>query len=530
MALRRASPWLAGAILMCATALFAQSLKNNEALQKHDVLEVAADRIKQRISTQISALYAVRALFLGSENVTRQEFREFAEAIGIFGRARGMQGLGFAIARNGEIDDVEIRARLQRDYGIDRGAWPKSDQKDKFPIVYLEPDDARNRAALGYDMFTQKTRREAMRRAWDEDRDVATRPLTLVQEIDDDKQIGFLIYLPLFAKPQEQGADGAGGGKPIKGFVYAAFRAGDLLQTVLSEKPAVEVDIRAYSDEISKDMLLFSNVSEMEAPSVHKIEVAGHDWLLELEDRSASAAGVLSPWVLVLALGSLLSAALGCFVYLQLDRADAAERASRLERQRAEEKDILLKEMTHRLKNVISRIVSIARVSAKGTDDKDEFVSKLGGRLQAMAAAQELLSKSDGQKTTIRDLVSREFEILFGPESEQIRIEGPHIQVDENQSQALGLIVHELATNSAKYGAIKHDGKVTLDISVQSNGQRMAGLEWIESGVKGTPDFSKEGFGSKLLKMMAEGQLRGEFNRDAVPGKVQISILFPVSN
>lgn len=529
MTLKRASPWLAGIILLGVSALFAQSLKTNEALQRHDALEVASERIKQRISTQISALYAVRALFLGSENVTRDEFKDFVEAIGISDRARGMQGIGFAIAHDGTPEDVvTIRSRLERDYGVARGPWPNSTHEHKFPIVYLEPDDERNRAALGYDMFTEATRRKAMNRAWREDRDVATRPVTLVQEIKGEKQVGFLIYLPLF-ETTETGQKSGGDTQPIKGFVYAAFRAGDLLQTVLTEKPAVKVDIRAYSDNISNESLLFSNSAEMSDPSTHKIHVAGHDWILELEDRSEHAWGFLNPWKVVLGLGLLLSVAFGYFVFSQLERAEAAERASRLQQERAQEKDILLKEMTHRLKNVISRIISIARVSAKTADSKDDFVATLTGRLQAMAAAQELLSKSDGQKTTIRNLVSKEFEILFGPNSEQISIQGPGIEIDETQSQALGLIFHELATNSTKYGALSNNGKVRLDLSVNSNGQQTADLKWVESGLSGTADFSKQGFGSRLISMMVEGQLRGQLDRKSGPGEVCISILFPVA-
>lgn len=528
MTLKQASPWLAGVFLVTISALFAQTLKQNEALQRHEALEVAAERIKQRISTQVSAIYAVRALFRGSENVTREEFRQFAESIGIFGRARGMQGLGFALHADAGTSQSAISSRLLRDYAVDRLAWPNSNLDHSFPIVFLEPDDERNRAALGYDMYTDATRRQAMDRAWNENRDIATRPVTLVQEIDNKKQVGFLIYLPLFESSASPASE-VDEKRPIRGFVYAAFRAGDLLQTVLQEKPAVKVGIRAYSDKISDENLLYANAGSIINPSIHKIEVAGHDWILKLEDRGQPSLSFLSPWKIVLLLGFLLSAAFAYFIFSQLERAELAERATLMAKERAQEKDILLKEMTHRLKNVISRIVSVARMSAPSAATKDDFVASLTSRLQAMAAAQELLAKSDGQRTTIRALVRKEFEILFGPEASHVKINGPRIEIDESQSQALGLIVHELATNSTKYGALSNDGRITLDLSLENNGQSTAGLRWVESNIRGTADFSNQGFGSKLMKMMAEGQLRGKIDRRVASGEVHISILFPVS-
>lgn len=527
MTLKKCIPLLAGLSLAVVSVLFANTLKRNEDLQRHDALEVAAERIGQRISTQISALYAVRGLFVSSEHVTRDEFRNFAREIGIFGRARGVQGLGFAIANKRDAG-TGIAPLLEENYNLKRDAWPASGHEIGFPIILLEPDDKRNRAALGYDMYTDATRRQAMDRAWSENVDVSTRPVTLVQEIDKQKQVGFLIYLPIYENPEALSqADGVK--SPLRGFVYAAFRAGDLLQTVLNEKPAVKVGVRAYSDAIDKGSLLFANTDRIADASIHEIEVAGRRWIFELEDRSGLGFGHLSPWKIVLLLGLLLSAASALFVQNQIQRAETAELVSQAARDRANEKDVLLKEMTHRLKNVITRIVSMARMSSKSATDIDGFLKSLTGRLQAMAAAQELLANSDGQQTTIRHLVNREMELILGLENEKFSISGPNIYINESQSQALGLVMHELATNSTKYGALSNDGTIDLGLDLLSNGESVAELRWKETGLLGTADFSRQGFGSKLLTMMVEGQLKGKIDRHAAPGELHISISFPVT-
>src|SRR5438552_1211252 len=78
----------------------------------------------------------------------------------------------------------------------DAGVWPPGRRPEYTPILYLEPVDKRNRAAIGYDMFTERGRRAAMERARDTGEPSASSKVSLVQEIDDQKQPGFLIYVP----------------------------------------------------------------------------------------------------------------------------------------------------------------------------------------------------------------------------------------------------------------------------------------------------------------------------------------------
>ena len=355
-------------------------------------------------------------------------------------------------------------------------------------------------------------------------------PVTLVQETGKNNQAGFLIYLPYYKKAQ--GTPTGTKNKAINGFVYAAFRAGDLMQTVLSEKPAVEVGIRAYSGVVKPQNLLYANVNSIADPSVHTIQLAGRKWIFELEDHSIQRWNFWNLWQIVLGLGLLLSLAFALFLKNQTEHAENAELISQAARARALEKDILLKEMTHRLKNAISRIVSIARMSSKGTSSKEEFVTSLTGRLQAMAAAQELLANSSAQKMNIRDLIHKEFDLIFGTTTGRVKVQGSGITINEVQSQALGLIVHELATNSTKYGAFKGDGKITVQLRKikLETGKFDAHISWMETGIDGTAEFSREGFGSKLLKMMVEGQLNGRINRVPSPGQLLISIQFPMSD
>src|SRR5260370_41051291 len=76
--------------------------------------------------------------------------------------------------------------------------WPEGNRAEYHSIIYLEPVDRRNQVAIGYDMFTDRTRRAAMEQARDTGLPTASGRVTLVQEIDAEKQAGFLIYAPVY--------------------------------------------------------------------------------------------------------------------------------------------------------------------------------------------------------------------------------------------------------------------------------------------------------------------------------------------
>ena len=127
-------------------------------------------------------------------------------------------------------------------------------------ITFLEPFDARNRQAFGYDMYSQVTRRTAMDRARDTDDVAISGKVTPVQEITTDVQAGFLIYLPFYgegAAPKSISDRQA----LIKGFVYSPFRMGDLMNGVLGESLR-DVDLQVYDGQVvGPEALMFALTS-----------------------------------------------------------------------------------------------------------------------------------------------------------------------------------------------------------------------------------------------------------------------------
>ncbi|MEZ5878632.1 MAG: CHASE domain-containing protein [Tepidamorphaceae bacterium] len=110
--------------------------------------------------------------------------------------------------------------------------------------MLLEPTDTRNVAALAFDMFSEETRRIAMKQALQSDEPVASAPVELVQEITSDKQAGFLVYLRYGSATEVEQV--MKGNIAMSGFVYAPFRAGDLHTAALSRKPLLPIVLETY--------------------------------------------------------------------------------------------------------------------------------------------------------------------------------------------------------------------------------------------------------------------------------------------
>ena len=187
--------------------------------------------IEHRLETYTQALRSGLGFFQGSTSVNRTEWHNFVKTLQMQTIFPGIQGLGYT-----EFIRPEDRGRYEqaiRDEGFPDFTIRPEGARDLYSsITFLEPFDLRNQQAFGYDMYSQETRRSAMDRARDSGKPAISGKVTLVQEITDDVQAGFLIYLPYYG-PGEPPSDIEERRKKIIGFVYSPFRMGDLMKGVL---------------------------------------------------------------------------------------------------------------------------------------------------------------------------------------------------------------------------------------------------------------------------------------------------------
>ena len=172
--------------------------------------------------------------------------------------------------------------------------------------------------------------------------------------------------------------------------------------------------------------------------------------------------------------------------------------------------DLLIEELNHRVKNTLAILQAIAVQTFRSASKAER--EKFEGRLGALAEAHNLLSKEKWQGSELQDVVDRVLQPYLLNNPERVRMSGPKVPLSPRLAVVLSMIVHEIATNAAKYGALSNDtGTVTLDWEViTENGEPKLRLIWTEAGGPHVVAPVQRGFGSRLIERSARDQLGGE--------------------
>ena len=186
--------------------------------------------------------------------------------------------------------------------------------------------------------------------------------------------------------------------------------------------------------------------------------------------------------------------------------------------------DLLIEELNHRVKNTLAILQSIATQTFRSASKAER--EKFEGRLGALAEAHNLLSSEKWQGSDLQDLVGRVLQPYVINSPERVRLSGPKIPLSPRLSVVLSMIIHEIATNAAKYGALSNDtGTVALDWeAVTENGKPKLRLVWAESGGPLVTAPVQRGFGSRLIERSARDQLGGEATVDFLPRGVVCTV------
>lgn len=269
--------------------------------------------ISARMDTYIALLRGTSGLFAANNDVSLLRFRAYINQLDLGRAYEGVQGIGFSQRVKPEEREALVR-RLRSEVAREFTITPTYERDEYHVIVYLEPLDGRNRAALGYDMFTDETRRFAMEQARDSGEPRASGIVTLMQEIDDNPQPGFLLYMPVYERsitPATVEARRAA----LRGFVYSPFRATDLLQGLFSDRQSY-VDFRIYDgDARNKAALLYQSSKEWDEgrskrSKTETLTVAGRQWQLVFQPRpelDVASGRIFTTYVVVSGvLGSLI--------------------------------------------------------------------------------------------------------------------------------------------------------------------------------------------------------------------------------
>ena len=176
----------------------------------------------------------------------------------------------------------------------------------------------------------------------------------------------------------------------------------------------------------------------------------------------------------------------------------------------------LLQELSHRSKNLLTLVQSIADQSFRKSNDQKDFQKRLNGRLGGLAASNALLARGDWRGSSLRELIEFQLSPFVDLSSSQLEITGPDVNLTADASQAIGLALHELATNAVKHGALSSSGgRVGISWSIDqapcADGLRLC---WREHGGPPVTTPTRTGFGHVVIKNMIEQAVRGSVELD----------------
>ncbi|MFA9201181.1 MAG: sensor histidine kinase, partial [Cypionkella sp.] len=208
---------------------------------------------------------------------------------------------------------------------------------------------------------------------------------------------------------------------------------------------------------------------------------------------------------------------------------DVTERHAAEERQK-----LLLAELQHRVRNTLGMIRSMVRFTAEGHDDIEDYLSHLTGRLDSLSRIQQLLTRSPNAQVDLHELVSGEMTAQAGGRS-AYRLDGPPVALAPKAAEVLSLALHELVTNSVKYGALGELGQTGAQVGVEWNVIPRGEQQWLElrwreplrSAARGAP---RRGFGTELITERVPYELRGEARLEIGKGQVIAEIAFPLAS
>ncbi len=520
----RGWPFLLFIIASVTTAVSVMAIERADQETRRLALENSmteiASALQRRSTETIALLRAGSALFATHDNVEGEQFAEFVGDMQHEGDLYGSLGIGWApLVRARDIPALEV---AQADAGrVDFLVHPRPEEDSDFatPIVYMRPMSVLNRRAVGYDMFSDPIRRAAMEEAMKRGKPVASGKVHLVQDRDKPDAAGFLIYMPVLVDDW--------GGKRVKGFIYSPFQAEDFLNSAGELFSSSRLEIAIYDGTVAPENLLAEHrASGTDGPMLQRaLDIAGHRWILQVRDKKS---GILSPLSRITlffgAIASLMVMAIGRLI---TKRAAEDRRGLEWLRSQAAIRDSLTRELNHRVKNTLANVLSIAALTRRRSRDIDEFTESLTARIRALSATHDLLSQSDWGYAALGDVVRSELAPYMEGSEGHVCLSGPDIKLAPNDAMSLGLAIHELATNAAKYGALSTtQGRIHVEWKLV--GEDLASVHWREEGGPEVREPAKRGFGRDLIEKIVAHELKSQVDLQFNPEGVACELKVPV--
>jgi light-regulated signal transduction histidine kinase (bacteriophytochrome)/CheY-like chemotaxis protein len=203
--------------------------------------------------------------------------------------------------------------------------------------------------------------------------------------------------------------------------------------------------------------------------------------------------------------------------------------AANAEREQAnKQQDMLIAELNHRVRNILNLIRGLVSQSKDGARTIDEFAEIIGSRIHALARAHDLVTQTDWSPSSLYGLIRTETEAYAHDSHSRVTVEGPDAMIAPSAFTTLALVVHELMTNSGKYGALSNaEGRVAVTVGRESDALL---IEWRESGGPRVVPPTRRGFGSTIIERTIPHELGGSATVDYPAEGLHATFLIPAEH
>jgi len=519
----RAVPVAIFLLIAAVTVLSVFAIERGEnaraAVQLHSRASAIASALERRANASSAYLRAGAALLATLEDVPADRFRRFVSELRLDADYRGAEGIGWAMVVY--PDEVEVfDAMLAAEAPVPARLNPRPDGRQPYaiPVTYFHPDTERNRRALGFDLYSEQVRRVAMLEAERTARPTASGKVVLAQETDPN-MAGFMVFMPVF--------EPVAGGRRLKGFVYSPFTAREFLASALELEDAGSYGVRLY-DGIASEANLMARIDRAGAQGEtvsERVAIAETPWELQVTSSNGASLSGLSMATMIF--GMLVASLLMLLVRMLTQQALEDDASLKWFEEQASIRNSLTRELNHRVKNTLANVLSIIALTRRRSTKLEEFADGLDGRIRALSATHDLLTRSDWGTTPVRAVIEADLLPYTQDSDHEVELQGPQIELAPNDALSLGLATHELATNAAKYGALSvPGGKVAVHWKLVS--PTLVRIEWQE---RGGPPVSQErgrGFGTDLIERIVAHELKNPVELDFLPEGVRCVLTVPV--
>ena len=388
-------------------------------------------------------------------------------------------------------------------------------------ITDLEPRSSHNLGSIGFDMYSDGVRRQAIDASARLGEPVATGKVQLAQDARQPDEPAFLLYMPVFQT--------GNGKRTLIGFVYNPLRGREFLNSAASSLGKRDVQVSLFDSTADPANLLAKR--QLEGPGSRaidrKIRFGQRDWVLRVSHKQPQSLSQLS--LISLVLGLVLALLVTVIAWTVTRTAEEDSQLFEWLQQQASIRDTLIRELNHRVKNTLANVLSIIALTHQRSVGLDEFTDSITGRIRALSATHDLLSQNDWSDALVADVIGSELAPYYQPgeDGSAVEMNGPDLTLAPNDALSLGMAIHELATNAAKYGALSMlGGKVKLEWHPVTD--KILEVNWRETGGPPVKMPTKNGFGRDLIEKIVAHQLQSKVDLRFEPDGVICTLRVPL--